>query len=74
MPAKTLDTSGLHCPLPLLKTKNTLNDITSGELLKLISTDAGSIKDISAFCRQTNNKLISINEVNNKYIFIIKKK
>ena len=71
--AKTLDASGLNCPLPILKTKKALNKMDSGEILEVISTDAGSVKDIEAFCRQTGNILMGTEELSGKYIFTIER-
>lgn len=73
MADETLDASGLNCPLPILKTKKALSKMNSGEILDVISTDAGSVKDIEAFCNQTGNELISTAEEGGKYIFTIKK-
>jgi tRNA 2-thiouridine synthesizing protein A len=70
---KTLDTSGLNCPLPILKTKQALNNMKTNQKLKLIATDPGSVKDVEAFCTQTGNKLIENKYSENKYIFIIEK-
>lgn len=70
---QTLDASGLNCPLPILKTKKALSKMNSGKILEVISTDAGSIKDIEAFCNQTGNKLISTTEDTGKYVFTIEK-
>ena len=55
---KELDTRGLNCPLPILKAKKALADMTSGEVLKVVSTDPGSMRDFQAFARQTGNELI----------------
>jgi len=73
MADQTLDASGLNCPLPILKTKKALQKMESGQVLEVISTDAGSIKDIEAFCNQTGNKLISIEEDDGKYLFTIER-
>jgi len=73
MADQTLDASGLNCPLPILKTKKALQKMEYGQVLEVISTDAGSIKDIEAFCNQTGNKLISTEEVAGKYIFTIER-
>jgi len=73
MADETLDASGLNCPMPILKTKKALSKMESGKILEVISTDAGSVKDIEAFCNQTGNKLISINEEDGKYIFTLEK-
>lgn len=73
MADETLDASGLNCPLPILKTKKALSKMEVGKILDVISTDAGSVKDISSFCNQTSNKLISSVEEGGKYIFTIEK-
>jgi TusA-related sulfurtransferase len=56
---KELDTRGLNCPLPILKAKKALADMASGEVLKVVSTDPGSMRDFQAFARQTGNELVS---------------
>ncbi len=71
---KELDTRGLNCPLPILKTKKALADMATGQILKMISTDCGSVKDMQAFANQTGNSLVSQSEENSEYIFYIKKK
>ena len=53
-----LDTRGLNCPLPILKAKKALSDMASGEVLKVVSTDPGSMRDFQAFARQTGNELL----------------
>jgi len=73
MADQTLDASGLNCPMPILKTKKALKQMESGQILKVISTDAGSVKDLVAFCNQTGNKLIESSEVAGKYIFTLEK-
>ncbi len=73
MADNTLDASGLNCPLPILKTKKELAKMEVGQILDVISTDAGSVKDIEAFCNQTGNKLISNTADDGKYIFTIEK-
>lgn len=70
---QVLDARGLNCPLPILRTKKALNGLTAGEVLKVIATDPGSLKDMEAFCRQTQNEMVSIAESNGEYTFIIKK-
>lgn len=70
-PARELDTSGLNCPLPILKTRKALKEMATGEVLKLISTDAGSRADIAAFCQQTGNGLLSSAQNDNTYVFHI---
>jgi tRNA 2-thiouridine synthesizing protein A len=71
---KELDARGLSCPLPILKTKKALNELTSGQVLKVVSTDPGSVKDMEAFANQTGNPLLSAAEENKDYVFFLKKK
>lgn len=71
---KELDARGMNCPLPVLKTKKSLTDMISKQVLKIISTDAGSSKDMQAFASQTGNLLISSAEVNGEYIYFMQKK
>ncbi|HMC13616.1 MAG TPA: sulfurtransferase TusA family protein [Gallionellaceae bacterium] len=71
---KELDARGLNCPLPILKTKKSLNDMASGQVLKVISTDSGSVKDMQAFANQTGNTLISQSEENGEFVFFMQKK
>ena len=71
---KELDARGMNCPLPILKTKKSLADMASGQVLKIVSTDCGSVKDMQAFADQTGNTLISQTEENGEYIFFMQKK
>ena len=71
---KELDARGLSCPLPILKTKKALNDLTSGQVLKILATDPGSVKDMQAFSKQTGHALLSSEEQNKTFIFFMKKK
>ena len=71
---KELDARGLSCPLPILKTKKALSDLTSGQVLKVVATDPGSIKDMQAFANQTGNPLISSAEEDKAYVFFLRKK
>ena len=71
---KELDAKGLNCPLPILRTKKTLNEMTSGQVLKIIATDPGSVKDFAAFAKQTGNELLSSAEAGSEYTFYMKKK
>jgi len=68
-----LDASGLNCPLPILRTKKTITGMEVGQVLKVIATDPGSVKDIEAFCNQTGNELVSSAEEDGKFVFLIKK-
>ena len=66
-----LDARGLNCPLPILRVKKKLNDMSSGETLRVIATDPGSVKDFASFCAQTKNELLESSEENREYIFVI---
>ncbi|MEE9448216.1 MAG: sulfurtransferase TusA family protein [Arenicellales bacterium] len=68
-----LDARGLNCPLPILRAKKALNGMTEGEVLKIISTDPGSVKDFEAFASQTGNELLSSSEEEGEFHFMMKK-
>jgi len=68
-----LDASGLNCPLPILRAKKSIAGLISGDVLHVIATDPGSVKDFESFCKQTGNELISSAEKNGKFIFDIRK-
>jgi tRNA 2-thiouridine synthesizing protein A len=70
---KEFDASGMSCPLPIVKTKKSLVDMSSGQVLKVIATDCGAVKDMQAFADQTGNTLLSSTEESGKYIFFMKK-
>ncbi|MEQ1525182.1 MAG: sulfurtransferase TusA family protein [Gallionella sp.] len=70
---KELNASGMSCPLPILKTRKALMDMESGQILKVISTDKGSVQDMQAFANQTGNTLQASSEENNAYIFFFEK-
>ena len=69
-----LDTRGLNCPLPILKAKRSLNDMQSGQLLKVVSTDPGSLRDFQAFARQTGNELMEQETVGTDFIHVLKRR
>ena len=71
---KELDTRGLNCPLPILKAKKALADMNSGELLKVIATDPGSMRDFQAFARQTGNELVQQQAVNEEFIHLLRRR
>lgn len=71
---KELNARGLSCPLPIVKTKKSLVDMSSGQVLKVVSTDTGSVKDMAAFAEQTGNTLVSTEENSGEFIFFIRKK
>ena len=70
---KTLDTSGLSCPMPVVKTKKAMKDLEIGEILEMISTDPGSIPDMEAWARQTKHDLVESHDEGNSYRFLIRK-
>ena len=69
---RTLDASGLRCPMPLLKTKLELNAMAAGEVLEVIATDSGSARDIPAFLSLTQHELVSSSDEQGQYRFVIK--
>ena len=71
---KELDTRGLNCPLPILKAKKSLNDMASGQLLKVVATDAGSVRDFQAFARQTGNDLVEQQTVGDEFIHVLRRR
>jgi tRNA 2-thiouridine synthesizing protein A len=71
---KELDARGLNCPLPILRAKKALTDMTSGQVLRIIATDPGSLKDFQAFAKQTGNELLSSAENEKEFEFFMKRK
>ena len=71
---RQIDTRGLNCPLPILRTKKTLAEMYAGQVLKVLATDPGSVKDFQAFSRQTGNELLSQSEAGGEFIFFMKKR
>ena len=69
-----LDTRGLNCPLPILKAKRALADMQSGEVLKVIATDPGSVRDFQAFAKQTGNTLIDQQTVDKEFIHLMRRR
>jgi len=70
---KKLNVRGLNCPQPILRVRASLKEMKSGEVLQVIATDPGSVRDIETFCNQTDNTLLSLSEVAGEYIFLIQK-
>lgn len=68
-----LDARGLNCPLPILRAKKALNTLQGGQVLKIVSTDPGSVKDFEAFASQTGNELLESSEQNGEFHFLMKK-
>jgi tRNA 2-thiouridine synthesizing protein A len=71
---RELDARGLNCPLPILKTKKSLDTMAAGDVLKVVSTDSGSVKDMQAFAKQTGNELLGSEESGKDYVFFLRKK
>jgi len=71
---KELDARGLNCPLPILRAKKSLTDMQTGQVLKILATDPGSVKDFQAFAKQTGNELLSQDEANKEFTFFLKRK
>ena len=71
---KEIDTRGLNCPLPILTAKKALSDMASGQLLKVVATDSGSLRDFQAFAKQTGNELVEQQTVGEEYIHILRRR
>lgn len=69
-----LDARGLNCPLPILRAKKALNELTGGQVLRIMATDPGSVKDFQAFAQQTGNELLDSREANGEFHFLLRKK
>lgn len=68
-----LDARGLHCPLPILKAKKRLHELASGQVLRVLADDPGSVKDFEAFSKQTGNELLDLQELPDHYLFLLRK-
>ena len=71
---RELDTRGLNCPLPILRTKKSLVDMISGQILKIVATDPGAVIDFQVFAEQTGNELLSLSEAAGEFTFYMKKR
>jgi tRNA 2-thiouridine synthesizing protein A len=71
---RELDARGLNCPLPILRTKKSLNEMISGQILRVLATDPGSVRDFQAFSRQTGHELLASNAEDGQFVFVLKKK
>ncbi|HUN91698.1 MAG TPA: sulfurtransferase TusA family protein [Burkholderiaceae bacterium] len=71
---RELDARGLQCPLPIVKTKKQLNEMASGQVLRVVSTDVGSLKDMEAFAEQTGNALLSTETLGKEFVFFLRRK
>ncbi|MBS3936512.1 MAG: sulfurtransferase TusA family protein, partial [Sulfuritalea sp.] len=70
---RELDARGLNCPLPILRAKKALGEMSSGQVLRIVATDPGSVKDFAAFAKQTGNELLSSAENNKEFEYYIKR-
>jgi len=71
---REVDARGLNCPLPILKAKKALAEMASGQVLKVIATDAGSVRDFQAFAKQTGNELLHQETIGSDYVSILKRR
>jgi TusA-related sulfurtransferase len=71
---KEIDTRGLNCPLPVLRAKKAFADMASGQVLKIVATDPGSMRDFQAFARQTGNELLAQQTVDGEFIHFLKRR
>jgi len=71
---KEIDTRGLNCPLPILKAKKALSDMQSGQLLRVVSTDGGSMRDFQAFAKQTGNELVDQQTVGDEFVHVLRRR
>ena len=71
---RELDTRGLNCPLPILKTKKLLAEMQSGEVLRVVSTDPGSMRDFQAFARQTGNELVEQSNAGQEFVHVLRRR
>ena len=71
---KELDARGMNCPLPILRARKALSDLASGQVLRILATDPGSVKDFEAFCKHTGNELVSQSAAEKEFHFLIRKK
>ena len=71
---KEIDTRGLNCPLPILRAKKALTDMQSGQLLKVVATDPGSMRDFQAFARQTGNELVEQHQQGEEIVHVLRRR
>ena len=71
---REIDTRGLNCPLPILKAKKALAEMLSGELLRVVATDPGSLRDFQAFARQTGNELVEQQTAGAEFIHVLRRR
>ena len=68
---REIDTRGLNCPLPILRAKKALSDMTTGQILKIVATDPGSMRDFQAFSKQTGNELVLQKAIDREFVHFL---
>ena len=71
---REIDTRGLNCPLPILRAKKALTDMQAGQVLKVVATDPGSVRDFQAFARQTGNELVEQQQQGEEYVHLLRRR
>jgi tRNA 2-thiouridine synthesizing protein A len=71
---REVDARGLNCPLPILRAKKALNDMTTGQVLRIVATDPSAVRDFEAFARQTGNQLVAQTEQDGAFVFMMRRK
>ena len=71
---REIDTRGMNCPLPILRTKKALNDMASGQTIRIVATDPASVRDFQAFARQTGNELIEQTSANDEFVHFLRRR
>ncbi len=71
---KDLDARGLNCPLPILRTKKALSEMSSGQVLRVVATDPGAVRDFEAFVKQTGHTLLESSDANKEFTFLLRRK
>ena len=72
--AREIDARGLNCPLPILRTKKALNDLQSGQVIRIVATDPASVRDFQAFAKQTGNALLEHGEADGAFWFLLRRR
>ncbi len=71
---KEIHTKGLNCPLPILRAKKALAEMSTGQLLKVVATDPGSMRDFGAFAKQTGNELVAQEAIGDEFIHVLRRR
>jgi len=70
---ETLDCKGLYCPLPIVKMKKAIKGMAEGEVLRVLATDTGSMRDFKSWCKKTGNRLLEASEEDGVFTYVIEK-